>query len=590
MQSWSKKTLLIFWQHAWRYKWQVILIVLGILFVEGMQIYIPLVYRDLFNLLAAPKGGQVVSQATKLIVIILALNLLRIVLWRVHNFINNYFQPRVMADLTNTCYQYLQKHSYSFFNNSFVGSLVTKVKRYEKSFEVIADQIYYDLGRSLIDTALVVSVLTWQYYTFGIVVIAWCVVYLMFSFFYSRYKLPYDIKRAAADTQTTAQLADSITNNINIKLFTGYSRENDRFTYVTDRQFSLRKKSWDLGTWGDLWQSFLSIGLEFFGIYWAINQWSQGHLLVGDVILIQAYLFRIFDKLWNTGKNMRSTYEALADANEMTEILNTPHEIKDAPEAKILKVKSGLIEFNNTTFQYHKGVEVLSNFNLTIAPKEKIALIGPSGGGKSTIVKLLLRFLDIDSGTINIDGQNISLVTQDSLRVNISLVPQEPILFHRSLAENIRYAKPEATDVEVLNAAQLANAHEFIESFPDKYNTLVGERGIKLSGGQRQRVAIARAILKNAPILVLDEATSSLDSESEMLIKDALKNLMKNKTVIVIAHRLSTIMQMDRIVVLENGQITEQGKHEELLKAKQGTYQKLWEIQAGGFNNSGDKL
>ena len=169
-------------------------------------------------------------------------------------------------------------------------------------------------------------------------------------------------------------------------------------------------------------------------------------------------------------------------------------------------------------------------------------------------------------------------------------MPQEPILFHRSLAENIRYAKPEATDVEVLNAAQLANAHEFIESFPDKYNTLVGERGIKLSGGQRQRVAIARAILKNAPILVLDEATSSLDSESEMLIKDALKNLMKNKTVIVIAHRLSTIMQMDRIVVLENGQITEQGKHEELLKAKQGTYQKLWEIQAGGFNNSGDKL
>ena len=198
----------------------------------------------------------------------------------------------------------------------------------------------------------------------------------------------------------------------------------------------------------------------------------------------------------------------------------------------------------------------------------------------------MLRFLDLNGGEISIDGQNISQATQDSLRANISLVPQEPILFHRNLADNIRYARPEATDAEVAQAARLAHAHEFIESFPEKYQTLVGERGIKLSGGQRQRVAIARAILKNAPILVLDEATSSLDSESELLIKDALKNLMREKTVIVIAHRLSTIMQMDRIVVLENGQITEQGSHEELLKSTEGTYQRLWEIQAGGFEQA----
>ncbi len=583
MQYQTKQTLKTFWQHAWRYKWQTVVIIGGIFVVEGLQTYTPLFYRDLFNLLAGGRTEQIFNQAVKIILIILALNLGRIILWRIHNFTNNYFQPRVMADLTNTCYQYLQKHSYNFFNNSFVGSLITKVKRYERSFEIVSDQLYYDLGRSLVDTALVTGVLIWQYRSFGFVVTGWCAVYLMFSYFFARYKLPYDIARAAADTKTTAQLADSVTNNLNVKLFTGYSAENQRFADVTETQFRLRKKSWNLGTWGDLIQSLMMIALEFAGIYWALVMWRQGNLLVGDVVLIQAYLFRIFDKLWNTGKNVRSTYEALADANEMTEILNSPHEIKDAAGANTLTASNGEIKFANITFQYHQGVKVLDEFNLTIAPKEKVALVGPSGGGKSTIVKLLLRFLDINGGTISIDGQDISACTQDSLRENISLVPQEPVLFHRNLADNIRYARPEATDAEVFEAARLAHAHEFIESFPEKYQTLVGERGIKLSGGQRQRVAIARAILKNAPILVLDEATSSLDSESELLIKDALKNLMRDKTVIVIAHRLSTIMQMDRIVVLENGQITEQGSHEELLKAKEGTYQRLWEIQAGGF-------
>ena len=218
-----------------------------------------------------------------------------------------------------------------------------------------------------------------------------------------------------------------------------------------------------------------------------------------------------------------------------------------------------------------------------IQPGERVALIGPSGGGKTTIVKLLFRFFDLQGGKILIDGLNIALVTQDSLRANLSLVPQDPILFHRSLYDNIAYARPQASKQEVYEAARFAHADEFIRKFSQGYETFVGERGVKLSGGERQRVAIARAILKNAPVLVLDEATSSLDSESELLIQDALKNLMKGKTTIVIAHRLSTIMQMDRIIVIDNGKVVEEGKHKELLKAKQGVYQKLWEIQAGGF-------
>jgi ATP-binding cassette subfamily B protein len=325
--------------------------------------------------------------------------------------------------------------------------------------------------------------------------------------------------------------------------------------------------------------------IEGIMMYLALKFWKAGRLTVGDFTLIQLYLISIFDRLWGMGKQVRSFYEALADANEMTDILLTKPEITDAPNAKKLKLTSGKIEFKNVDFRYHKNAAVFNKFNLQIRPGERVALIGPSGGGKSTIVKMLFRFHDVTGGEILIDSQDISKATQDSLRDNLALVPQDPILFHRTLMENIRYSKNNATDEEVVAAAKAAHAHEFIIASQNGYNTYVGERGIKLSGGERQRVAIARAILKNAPILVLDEATSSLDSESEHYIQDALKNLMNGKTVIVIAHRLSTIMQMDRIIVLENGKITEQGKHAELLKVEEGTYQKLWQIQAGGFSS-----
>jgi len=280
--------------------------------------------------------------------------------------------------------------------------------------------------------------------------------------------------------------------------------------------------------------------------------------------------------------NIKDLYESFADAEEMVEILNTPHDIKDAPGAAALRVTNGQIQFRDVSFSFHETREVLHKINLTVNSHEKIALIGPSGAGKSTIVKLLFRLYDVSDGSVLIDGRPINRVTQESLHANLSLVPQDPILFHRSLMENIRYGRRNATNKEVVEAARLAHCVDFIEELPNKYETFVGERGIKLSGGERQRVAIARAILKNAPILVLDEATSSLDSRSEMLIQDALKKLMKGKTVIVIAHRLSTIRQMDRIVVFEKGRIIDTGTHEELL-AKGGLYNQLWNLQAGGF-------
>ncbi|MBP9772170.1 MAG: ATP-binding cassette domain-containing protein, partial [Candidatus Pacebacteria bacterium] len=309
---------------------------------------------------------------------------------------------------------------------------------------------------------------------------------------------------------------------------------------------------------------------------------KEGVLTIGDFVLFQTYIISLVERLWGFGHVIKALYQAFADGKEMVEILDTPYGVEDVPNAGTLKVTEGKIDFTDVVFNFNETRTVLDKFSLSIAPGEKIAFIGPSGAGKTTVTKLLFRFYDLTSGAITIDGQEISKMTQDSLRDAMALVPQEPILFHRSLMDNIRYGRRDATDEEVMEAAKKARCHEFISSLPDGYETMVGERGVKLSGGERQRVAIARAILKDAPILVLDEATSSLDSESEHLIQEALNILMEGKTVIVIAHRLSTIITMDRIIVIEGGNIRAMGTHDQLLK-KDELYKKLWSIQAGGF-------
>ncbi len=587
MTTHTKRIFRFFYRHIKQYKLILFLMIVTVICAPIMSILVMYHYKLFFDVIVTQQDNpEIVSLLMKIILTILGINMVQSVLWRTAGFLNDYFQPRVMTNIVNGCFDYLHGHSYDFFNNNFSGALVKKVNRLSRAFESIADKIYWNLLPLVVVVVSILVVLFKTHPVLGAALSAWIAVFIVTNYLFSLYKLKFDIESSKAETKVSAMLADTITNAVTIKLFTSLPFELKRFVELTEVWFRKMKKSWDMSNYYEMIQAGFIMGIEFLMMYFGIRFWREGMITVGDFVLIQAFLLELFGKLWDFGRIIRDIYENLADAEEMIVILHTPYGIQDKIRPKRLVVKRGTIEFENVSFEYNEEQGVIRNFSLLIRSGEKVALIGPSGGGKSTIAKLIFRFFDIQKGKIVIDGVDIKTVSQKSLRESISLVPQDPVLFHRSLMENIRYGSQGASDQEVLVASHLARCDEFIQKLPQKYATYVGERGVKLSGGQRQRVAIARAILKNAPILILDEATSSLDSHSEILIQEALENLMKQKTTIVIAHRLSTIMKMDRIVVLQNGEIVESGSHGELLKREEGLYKKLWELQVGGYVES----
>jgi ATP-binding cassette subfamily B protein len=549
-----------------------------------ISVFIPVYYKNFFDLLGKATNPQSsIDGLIKIILVIACLHFLMWLFWRSADFISSTMMSKTMAKLKQNAFNYTLKHSFSFFSNSFTGGLVQKVNRFTRAFEVLSNSVVYQIFPLLV-TVVGSIIVTWFLAPIvSVLIIVWVVVFTTFNLGFSMWKLKYDTAVAEADSKTTGYLSDSITNNNAVSLFTAFNYESNSFKDVSDDQAKKTKFSWHLADTVDAVQSLLIFIVEFFIFYYALKYWERGLVTIGVFVLAQSYIIAVANQLWGLNKTIRGIYQGFADAKEMVEILVTPYEIKDIPNAKDLRVMNGEIAFKDVTFNFNETREVLSNINVTIKPGEKLALIGPSGAGKTTFVRLIMRLYDLTQGRIEIDGQDIHTVKQDSLRENISLVPQDPVLFHRTLLENIRYGRRDATDDEVKEAARLAHCDEFIDNLPLKYDTFVGERGIKLSGGERQRVAIARAILKHAPILILDEATSSLDSHSEMLIQSALDNLMKGCTTIVIAHRLSTIRKMDRIIAMKDGQIVEQGTHSELANKDSGLYKKLWDLQAGGF-------
>jgi ATP-binding cassette subfamily B protein len=557
--------------------------ILGIAGASTFEIIIPLYYKRFFDLLYSTQNKEIlVSKLIHTLVIVLALNGGAWVFWRIGTFANLRFQARSMADLRRQAYNYLIHHSYGFFSNNFTGALVQRVGRYARAFERLAERITWELTPIIVRLIGVTIVTAFIEPRITAIIVVWALIYMAIGYFYSRWRLKYSIIAAEADSRTTAVLSDTITNQSNIEVFNRHRKEIDNFKDVTEEQKKITLLNWDINTGLDAIQAALIISVEFIIFYITIHYWQIGVVTIGTFVLIQMYVLGLGYRLWDFSKIVRDFYVGYADAKEMVEIMKLPHEIKNAPGAKPLSVSFGEVIFNDVSFMFNENRKVLKNISLKIKGGEKIALVGPSGAGKTTFVRLLLRFYDATDGEIIIDGQNIKKVKKESLRDSISFVPQDPLLFHRTIMENIRYGKPAATDEEVMRAGKLAYCDEFVDNLPAKYETYVGERGIKLSGGERQRVAIARAILRNAPILILDEATSSLDSHSEMLIQNALDNLIKDKTTIVIAHRLSTIRKMDRIIVIASGGIKEEGTHEDLIK-KDTIYKKLWTIQSGGF-------
>ncbi len=494
-------------------------------------------------------------------------------------------EARVMVDLYNAAFAHLITHSHDFFTKNFAGTLQRRVSRYAQSFETVIDICTFGFFSTAVFAIGVIFVLIQRNVYLGLGLLVWTVLFVWLQVMMTRWRQPLRVARSLEESAVTGVLSDSVSNQSTVSLFAANTHERAILGTSLQKWYRATMRSWTADAWIMAVQGLLAIAIEIAILVGAVLLWQQGLLTIGDFVLIQVYILALIDRVWGIGNSMRRLFSAFADANEMIEIFETPHSIKDVPDAKPLVVQKGEIALHNVAFGFSEDRVILRDFNLTIPQGQKVALVGPSGAGKSTVTKLVLRMYDVTSGSIRIDGQDIGQVTQDSLRAAISFVPQEPILFHRSLSDNIRYGRPDATDEEVIEAAKKAHCHEFIAGLPEGYDTHVGERGVKLSGGERQRVAIARAILKNAPILILDEATSALDSESEALIQDALRILMEGKTVIVIAHRLSTIMTMDRIVVIEDGRIAAEGTHDELVTHTGGLYQKLWSIQAGGFLN-----
>lgn len=573
----------LFLEHAWRYRWQELVIILAFVSFNVCDILIPWYYKKFFDALSAAGARPSIAVAlVSVLVDILVLYAVRISTRLFGDLMNDRTQPKIMNELTEDAYKKISGHSYQFFTNNFSGSLVRKIQRLAYAFDSVSDVIIFSITNLLI-TVIGSSILLYlRNRSLALIIIVWFIITVVVNFFFSKKISVHRKARAAKDSEATGVLSDAVTNSISVKQFSGYKYEEGLLSKVLGQLSRLRTTTGDMQVMLGFFQVIFLVIIEMITMYSAVRLWVAGSLTLGDFVLIQLIIVLLWSIVWNIQQVFRGLYEALADAQEMVDIMNMPYDIKDAPNAKKIKVSSGAIVFDRAQFKYNETREVLKDFQLDIKPKEKVALVGSSGAGKSTIVKLLFRFYDLSGGAIKIDGQDISKVTQESLRDAIAMVPQDPQLFHRSLLDNIRYGRRDASEKEVIAAAKKAHCHEFISALPDGYKTLVGERGIKLSGGERQRVAIARAILKNAPILVLDEATSSLDSESEALIRDALRILMKNKTAIVIAHRLSTIMEMDRIVVVENGRVIDAGTHQELIE-RDGTYKKLWEIQAGGF-------
>ncbi len=543
---------------------------------------IPYIFKMLIDKASEIGRGEAVPGDIWVIVILFILmTAVTFVAWRVSGFIGMEWASRSNATAYKTLFGYLAHHSHAYFSDRFAGSLSSKISHASEGIQSLFEAFMWSYTPSILSLIITVAYMWSSSATIALIFLGLIVLLVPLNIFLARFRRPHVVEFSAQATKARGYAVDAITNMAAIRQYVRMEDEKRAFEAHIDEMYRLNIRQWRISEWGLLLNNVIIVCFEAVMLIVSVQLWVFSRLTTGELIMIATLMMNVQSTLVFIGMSMNGFIRRYAEIQEGLADIIVPHEITDRENAQPLAVTKGVIVCDKVTFSY--GDEpVFDDFSLTIKKSERLGLVGTSGAGKTTFVSLLLRQHEIQGGSITIDGQNIAEVTQDSLRDHIAIVPQEPLLFHRSIRENIAYGKPNATQDEIERAAKKAQAHAFITALPEGYDTLVGERGVKLSGGQKQRIAIARAILKNAPILILDEATSALDSESEVAIQKALKELMKGKTVIAIAHRLSTLREMDRIVVLENGAIIEDGTHETLASGK-GTYARLWEHQAGGF-------
>ncbi len=580
-----KQVLWYFWTKAIKYKWSFIgCLMLGTISLVA-SVYEPVYSAKILDIIEEAWGKvtwEVLKTLYYVLLIIWILWLTRVFTDKISTILLNWVASWWMKDIMLDCFQKLHNHSYRFFSNSFSGSLVRQASKLSNSFDRISDLFAWTILDIIITLPMMMVLVIRENYVLWLIFIGFWILFVALNIRFAKRNLKYERITNERDSKMSWELSDTITNAFNVMTFASQKREYESYSKTVNTTMNLFRKKWNRIMWNYLSLNIFSLAFRIICLWiciWLRWKWS---ITVGVIVLVQLYIGRYTSLLYNSERIFRTLNQTIWESTEMLAILKTPPEIQDNSNKK-LKISEWKIEFRDVDFWYIKDDIVIDHLNLSIKPWEKVAIVGESGSGKTTLVKLLFRFFDVWNWNILIDWQDISKVTQESLRSQISMVPQDALLFHRTLKENIWYANPKATDKDIIKAAKMAKCHDFIMNLPDKYDSLVWERWIKLSWWERQRVAIARAILEKAKIIVLDEATSSLDSESEYLIQSAMDEVMKDKTAIVIAHRLSTIMKMDRIIVMDEWVIVEEWTHEELVKKKGWVYHKLRSIQSWWF-------
>jgi ATP-binding cassette subfamily B protein len=576
------------WRFALYFYLKARLRLLAIFVFEAAQaactILLPYAVKEIIDAvsLANQTGTDLFAASKDAMILFAVLNLGIVIFSRASGAMLVLTGPFLRREIRKSLFSYLQHHSHRYFISHFAGSLANRIAEVSMSSMHALWTITFDFYPLIIKSVVALIILLNASSELALTLGLWLGIYIYVSYLLAKRCRVYAQDFAAARSLVTGKVVDSVTNVMNAKMFARRQYEEDYLTdYLNHEVDHALRTYWYMEKLR--WFQFIAaMVLMVAMVGYALKIWADGDLTVGEFSMVAGLAIMLIEAARGLSRSFLEFFEYLGNISDGVSIFVQSHEIVDRPDAPRLRVSRGEIAFDDVTFIYPEGMAIFERLNVTIEPKQQVGLVGFSGSGKSTFVNLILRLFECQSGQIRIDGQDILDVTQDSLREHVSMIPQDPMLFHRSLMENIRYGRLDASDAEVIEAAQKAHAHEFILQTERGYDSLVGERGVKLSGGQRQRVAIARAILKDAPILILDEATSALDSVTEKKIQLGLVNLMQGRTVVVVAHRLSTISHMDRILVFDQGKIVEDGSHEELLNVN-GHYARLWNMQAGGF-------